>query len=272
MSGTIYGVGGLVKGGPGNLVLSSLASYSGFTSVNGGTLTLSNSGALAQTGAISVSNVGTLTTNPSTYSTTAVPGQFAAITPSATGINAVQTLTFGPGITGGNFTLTFNGLTTAPITWNATPATLQASIQTALNALPNIGVNGALLNALVAGTGPFTVTFQNGLGGTSVPTMTFNGAGLVGGTIASLVTTTGGVTATTTTTGGTLALDNTAANNDNRLTYANLLLSGGTLNVIGNSGSASVAVVTNITLGVGNSTIQTTAGTGGTVTLPAPAS
>ena len=50
----------------------------------------------------------------------------------------------------------FNGLTTAPITWSGTPATLAANIQAALNALPNVGTG----NTLVAGTGPFTITFS----------------------------------------------------------------------------------------------------------------
>src|SRR5207237_4754274 len=129
------------------------------------------------------------------------------------GVSTVQTLTFGNAITAGTFTLTFNGLTTGPITWSATADTLAANIQAALNALPNIGTN----NTLVAGSGPFTISFQTGLGGSNVPTMTFNASGLTGGTITSLATTTTGVTAMTVAAGGTLLLDNSGTNNMNRV-------------------------------------------------------
>src|SRR5262249_42236560 len=152
---------------------------------------------------------------------------------------------FGTGINGGTFTLTFNGLTTGPITWSSTAATLAANIQAALNALPNLGAG----NTLVAGSGPFTITFQNGLAGTNVPTMTFNAAGLTGGTITSLVTTTTGVTAQTVTSGGTLTLDNTGTNNPNRINdSAAIALAGGTLNYLGASNLASTETLGNLTI------------------------
>ena len=79
-----------------------------------------------------------------------------------------------------------------------------------------------------------TITFQNGLAKTNVPTMTFNAAGLTGGTITSLVTTTTGVTAQTVIGGGTLTLDNTGTNNPNRINdTAAIALAGGTLNYLG---------------------------------------
>ena len=81
------------------------------------------------------------------------------------GVNAVQSINFGGAITGGAFALSFNGATTGPITWSATAAALVSNIQAALNGLSTIGAG----NALVAGTGPFTVTFQNTLGKTNVP-------------------------------------------------------------------------------------------------------
>ncbi len=52
-----------------------------------------------------------------------------------TGTSSGATLTFGGDITGGTFTLTDNGVTTAPIAWSCTPATLAANIQAALNAV-----------------------------------------------------------------------------------------------------------------------------------------
>lgn len=72
------------------------------------------------------------------------------------GANCVQTLTFGAGVTGGTFVLTYDDVPTAPITFSATPATLITNIETALNALGAIGVSGVV----VGGTGPYTVTFS----------------------------------------------------------------------------------------------------------------
>jgi len=67
-------------------------------------------------------------------------------------------------------------------------------------------------NTVVAGTGPFIITFQGTLAGTSVPTMTFNGSALTSGSIASLTTTTPGGSTVTVNKGATLTLDNTGTN------------------------------------------------------------
>jgi hypothetical protein len=78
------------------------------------------------------------------------------VTPSGT--NAVQTVTTTGTPTGGTFTLTFEGRTTATIAYNASAAVVQA----ALEALPNIGTGNVL-----GGGGPLptgvTLTFQNAL-------------------------------------------------------------------------------------------------------------
>src|SRR5262249_12847915 len=150
----------------------------------------------------------------------------------AAGVNAVQTLTFGAGITGGTFTLTFNGQTTNNITWSSTAPTPTANIQAMLNPLPNNGPN----NTPGARHPPLPVTFPNGLGGANQPTMSFNAAGLTGGTITSLATTTTGVAAFTVGGGGTLTLDNTGTNNSNRLNDSiSIALNGGTLNFLANN-------------------------------------
>ena len=77
------------------------------------------------------------------------------------GTAEVQTLTIGGTPTGGTFTLSFEGLTTAAITWTATDATLVASIDSALEALTNIGTGGVTTAAgtLSAGIGTVTITF-----------------------------------------------------------------------------------------------------------------
>ena len=51
-----------------------------------------------------------------------------------------QTIVLSKSITGGTFTLTFNGQTTSAITYSATTATMASRIQTALEALSSVGV------------------------------------------------------------------------------------------------------------------------------------
>jgi hypothetical protein len=84
--------------------------------------------------------------------------------PSA-GADEVQTILFGGTPTGGTFTLTFDGHTTSAITWSSTNATLVSNIDTALEALPNIGSGGVTTGS--------TGTLTNGIGTVSV---TFAGA------------------------------------------------------------------------------------------------
>jgi hypothetical protein len=99
------------------------------------------------------------------------------------GTDEVQTITIGGTPTGGTFTLTFGGFTTAPIPWSATNATLLASIDAALEALPNIGAGGVATAAgtLTAGIGTITVTFNGAnLAKRAWTVMTANAAALTG--------------------------------------------------------------------------------------------
>lgn len=109
------------------------------------------------------------------------------------GTDEVQTITVGGTPTAGTFTLTFEGHTTAPITWSATNATLVANIDAALEALPNIGTGNATtaVATMTAGVGTITVTFVSGLGKRSVGLMTANDDALTGGTVAVAETTPG---------------------------------------------------------------------------------
>lgn len=94
------------------------------------------------------------------------------------GANEVQRITITGTPTGGTFTLTFQGNTTAGIAYNATAAAVVA----ALEALPNVNpgdvaaTGGALPGAAV------DVTFQGQFAGVNVTQMTANSAGLTGGT------------------------------------------------------------------------------------------
>ena len=78
-----------------------------------------------------------------------------------------------PGVT--QFALTYNGVSTAPITYSTTDA---ATVQAALNALPTIG---GIASVTVIQTGSvFSITFGGSLGGMEIPTLTAsvtNGAG-----------------------------------------------------------------------------------------------
>ncbi|HET6914972.1 MAG TPA: hypothetical protein VFH56_02670 [Acidimicrobiales bacterium] len=109
----------------------------------------------------------------------------------------VQSVTISGAPTGGTFTLTFNGQTTAGIAYNAAAS----AVQSALVALGNIGTG----NVAVTGSagGPYTVTFQGTLAGTDVAQLTANSAGLTGGTTPT-------VTVATTTQGSTTPKDLTA--------------------------------------------------------------
>jgi len=87
----------------------------------------------------------------------------------ATSLGAIWNVTISGTPTGGTYTLTVNGATTAAIAYNA----LAAAVASALNALS--GVTG-LSGITATGTGPIVVTFP------SAVTLTANGASLTGGT------------------------------------------------------------------------------------------
>lgn len=117
--------------------------------------------------------------------TTGLYEPYAAVT------NEVQTVTVTGSPTGGTFTLTWSGQTTAAIAYNATAA----AVQTALEALSNIAPGDVAVTGNAGG--PYTLTWGGTQLGENVaaPTAT---ASLTGGT-------TPGVTIATTTAGGAAA-------------------------------------------------------------------
>jgi len=76
------------------------------------------------------------------------------------GVDAIYTLTFGATPTGGTYKLRFDGFTTPAIAWNAVNVTLLASLNAALDALPNVGTSGIVATAgtLTAGVGTVLLT------------------------------------------------------------------------------------------------------------------
>lgn len=92
------------------------------------------------------------------------------------GTPEVQTVTITGGPTGGDFTLTYSGQTTAAIAWNANAAAVQA----ALVALSNVAPGDVVVTGGPGPGTPYVVTFAAALG--NVVLMTASGAGLTGGT------------------------------------------------------------------------------------------
>lgn len=102
----------------------------------------------------------------------------------AAGTNEVQTITITGTPTGGTFTLTYAAQTTGAIPYNATAL----QVQSALEALSNIGAGDvACSGGPLPGTG-IAVTFQETLGGTNVAAMTATPS-LTGGTTPAVVVT-----------------------------------------------------------------------------------
>ena len=101
--------------------------------------------------------------------------------PSA-GTSEVQTLTIGGTPTGGTFTLTYDGQTTAAITWSATNNTLRDNVDTALEALTNIGTGGVTtaVGTMTSGVGTLTITFAGNLAALAVNTITVGANSLTG--------------------------------------------------------------------------------------------
>jgi len=105
-------------------------------------------------------------------------------------VSEVQLATITGIPTGGTFTLTLDGETTAAIAFNATAATVQTALENLSNVTPgDVTVTGS------AG-GPYTITFGGARAGQNVPALTATGS-LTGGTAPAVAITTptpGGVT------------------------------------------------------------------------------
>lgn len=104
-----------------------------------------------------------------------------------------QTATITGGPTGGTFTLTLNGETTAAIAYNATADAVRA----ALEALPSVQAGDVVVTGSAGG--PYTITFAGAYAGANVPAVTATPS-LTGGS-------TPGVTMATPTPGGGTATD-----------------------------------------------------------------
>jgi hypothetical protein len=115
------------------------------------------------------------------------------------GTNEIQTITFDNNITGGKFTLVFDGRTTQYIDWSATTNTILANIQAALRAVWPLSTDGVAVAAgtISGGHGTVTVTFSgNKVAKLDVPLISVGTNKLTGSThTIGIATTTAGVTA-----------------------------------------------------------------------------
>lgn len=101
------------------------------------------------------------------------------------GTSEVQRVTISGNPTGGTFTLTYAGQTTAAIARNATAAT----VKTSLEALSNIGVDDVTVTGGPGPTSPWTVTFAGALATANLAQMTATSS-LTGGTTPGVAVTT----------------------------------------------------------------------------------
>jgi hypothetical protein len=100
--------------------------------------------------------------------------------------NEVQQIAITGTPTGGTFTLTYSGQTTAPIAYNAAASV----VETALEALSNITPGDVTCTGGALPGSPVTVTFGGLLADEDVAQMTASSAGLTGGTTPTVTVTT----------------------------------------------------------------------------------
>lgn len=101
------------------------------------------------------------------------------------GVSEVQTVTITGAPTGGTFTLTSGGQTTAPIAYNAAASV----VQTALRALSSVGAGNATVTGGPGPGTPYSVTFAGALANQNMPQMTASGS-FTGGTAPAVTVTT----------------------------------------------------------------------------------
>jgi filamentous hemagglutinin family protein len=216
---SISGTGGLVKSGAGTLTLSQTNTYLGSTTVNAGTLAVSGGNAIADTGAVVLANAAGVALNLTTSETI---GSLA-----------------GGGAAGGNVTKGTAGAATLTTGRNGDSTSFGGVIQ-----------NGSGTVSLVKeGAGTFILTNTSTYTGTTAAS---------GGTLA-LAGMAGSATGSnlTVNSGAQLLLDNSAANNNNRVA-GTLTLNGGEFVVLGNAAANTTESLGALNVVSGYSTVTVT--------------
>ncbi|MGO9922562.1 MAG: beta strand repeat-containing protein, partial [Isosphaeraceae bacterium] len=125
------------------------------------------------------------------------------------GTDQVVTVSMDPTVTGGTFTLTYDGEVTDPLDYNASAA----EVQDALQALPNIGTDNVSVIQTEA-NGTWAVEFRASLGCESLPPLVAAGVDLTGGGVSAVVTTPGATVLNTLTNIQAVILTAGASNSD----------------------------------------------------------
>ncbi len=180
----------LTKAGAGTLTLSGANTYSGNTTISAGTLALSGSGSIASSPNITIASGATLSV--SGLSTTLALGGGQTLKASATGANTTGTVTMG---SSQGLTLSAGGLTyTAYGGGSIAPLTAGGAGSLNLNGAP---ITVSTTTALAAGT--YTLIAASGGTVTGTPgTLTVNGSGIAGFTVASVAVSSGALVLTVT--------------------------------------------------------------------------
>jgi hypothetical protein len=122
-----------------------------------------------------------------------ITGRPVEVIAAGAAVNEVQTLTAFVGATGGTFKLSYAGQQTAAIAYNAAAA----AIQTALEALVNVGVGDIVVTGTNPSTTPIVFTFANDKAATAQPTIVIDKTAVTGLTSGGVLTeTTSGHAAT----------------------------------------------------------------------------
>ena len=140
-------------------------------------------------------------------------------------------------VNGGSFRLAYGAQITAAITWNATPATLAASIQSALTALTNIGAGKATVTVnateTIGSTVGFDVLIDGPVGPISALTLSSNSLTVSSGSLPTITTpvTKPSQIDIATTTIQTLVLPTPIDVQKGEVYYIAILANGGTINL-----------------------------------------
>ncbi|MBI3866827.1 MAG: hypothetical protein HY290_33525 [Planctomycetia bacterium] len=139
--------------------------------------TVSGSGTLASPWVVTVTNPANTNIPQMTGNGGSLTGGGGTITEQthgAAGVNEVQLVTLAAGVSGGTFTLAFQGAVTANTAWNASAATVQTNLR-ALVTINTVTVSGS-------NGGPYTVTWSGAQGNSPEPLLVGDGSLLTGAT------------------------------------------------------------------------------------------
>lgn len=229
LSGVISGSGGLTKLGVGQLNLSAANTYLGNTTLNGGTVQVSNNQALS-TGTLNVTGATTLSA-PGTINLANAISLGGTLTAGGTGALTLGGLISGSsGLTKtGASSLTLNGNNTYTGTTALNAGSLVVGSNTALGTGALNASNGTSLNASTAATLANNVNLAGTLilGGTNALTL--------GGVVAGVGGLTKNGAADLTLNGANTYLGNTALNTGKLIVGSNTALGSGTLNTASNT-------------------------------------